>query len=166
MGDTGQVMAVDKTQEKTGLLSGNLKRLGITNTRVVLSDASRPGFLKDIPEAYFDRIMVDAPCTALGTIAKNPEVKYNRGPDDVERLSRLSVDIMSACHPYLKPGGRMMFYTCTLSPVENGQAVREFIRRMQGRYFTASAGGTEMEMDIMPYYLNSEGGYVCVLEKK
>jgi 16S rRNA (cytosine967-C5)-methyltransferase len=166
MGGTGSITAVDKTSGKIKLLGENIKRLGMGNIKTVIADASSDGFLVDIPKGSFDRIIVDAPCTALGTIAKNPEVKYNRSSDDMERLSSLSLSIMSACDPYLKPGGRMMFYTCTISPIENGQTVRKFINSMDGKYRIAQTGGIDMELQIMPYYLDSEGGYVCVLEKK
>jgi 16S rRNA (cytosine967-C5)-methyltransferase len=166
MEDTGMIAAVDKSMQKIGLLEENIDRLGISNARIIAADASSPGFLEKYPENFFDRIMVDAPCTALGTIAKNPEAKYNRSYDDVERLSELSVKIMSACHPYLRPGGRMMFYTCTISPVENGSAVRRFISLMKHDYTIAKAGSMEMELQMMPYYLDSEGGYACILEKK
>ena len=166
MEDTGMIAAVDKSRQKISLLEDNIGRLGIKNTRIMMSDSSSPGFLQNYPENFFDRVMVDAPCTALGTIAKNPEAKYNRSYDDVERLSRLSVKIMCACHPYLRPGGRMMFYTCTISPVENGYAVRNFISLMDHGYRIAREGSTDMELQMMPYYLDSEGGYVCILEKK
>lgn len=169
MKNTGSITAVDKSPEKKELLEDNLKRLGVKNTSVLAADASVPGFLKKMEgkyKSYYDRIIVDAPCTALGTIAKNPEVKYNRSTDDIKRLSNLSLNIMSACHPYLKPGGRMMLYTCTISPEENGQTVRKFISLMNGKYCIASYNGTGMELEIMPYYAGSEGGYVCVLEKK
>jgi len=166
MKGSGSITAVDKSNEKIALLKENMARLGMANIKTVISDASRDGFLGDLPKEYFDRIIVDAPCTALGTIAKNPEVKYNRSYDDMERLSSLSVRILSACHPYLKPGGRMMFYTCTISPVENGQTVRKFIESIDGKYLIAQTAGIDMELQVMPYYLDSEGGYVCTLEKK
>ena len=159
---------VSQNPGKTSLLKENLKRLAVKNTSVFTADASVPGFLGDGESDCrdsLDRIIVDAPCTALGTITKNPEVKYNRSPGDIKRLSGLSKMIMSACHPYLKPGGRMVFYTCTISPEENGRAVRDFIKYMDGRYIIASHGGASMELEIMPYHLNSEGGYVCALEK-
>jgi len=169
MQNTGRIAAVEKNRGKTGMLEENLERMGVKNTAVITADSSRPGFLDGLlPEGqgYFDRILVDAPCTALGTIAKNPEVKYNRSPADVKRLSQLSLDIMSACHPYLRRGGRLVYYTCTISPEENENTVRRFISRMEGVYSIATCRGAYMELEIMPYYLGSEGGYVCVLYKK
>jgi len=165
MENKGHITAVDKSSEKTGLLQSNLNRLGMSHIEVRQADAASEGFLDGITEGYFDRVMVDAPCTALGTISKDPEVKYNRSIDDCRRLSELSVHIMKACHPYLKTGGRMMFYTCTLSPVENQQAVRKFLDMMDGKYRIASVNSKDMELEIMPYWMDSQGGYVCVLEK-
>ncbi len=174
MKNSGYVLAVDKSTEKIKILSENLKRLGSKNVDTLLSDSSMPGFLDRMKNDYldyFDSIIVDAPCSALGTIAKNPGAKYNKNFNDIERLSDLALDIMTACDPYLKKGGRMLFYTCTISPVENGQTVRRFLDLLKGRYAVAenidTAGNpVKMEMEIMPYYLESEGGYFCVLKKK
>jgi len=175
MDNSGSVLAVDNNDDRVKTLSDNLKRAGSDNVTVVISDSSKPGFLDHIGvnyKNYFDRIIIDAPCSALGTISKNPEIKYNKKMQDIERLSTLSVDMMSACHQYLKTGGVMVFYTCTISPLENSIAVRRFLKSMSGDYRIAGAGSEDetdkekaMEMEIMPYYLQSEGGYVCVLEK-
>jgi 16S rRNA (cytosine967-C5)-methyltransferase len=173
MGNSGRVLAVDKNDDRVRTLSDNLKRTGSDNVTVVISDSSKPGFLNHIKGNYinyFDRILIDSPCSALGTIAKNPEIKYNRKMEDIERLSMLATDMMSACHPYLRTGGRMVFYTCTISPLENGLAVRRFLESMDGNYRIAESEDTTgtkkaMEVEIMPYYLKSEGGYVCTLEK-
>ncbi len=174
MKNSGYILAVDKSPEKIKILSENLKRHGSKNVDTFLSDSSRTGFLDRMEGDhlnYFDAVIVDAPCSALGTTAKNPEAKYNREFKDIERLSDMALDIMAACDPYLKNGGRMLFYTCTISPVENGQMIRRFLSLMNGRYTVAenidNAGDpVKMEMDIMPYYLESEAGYFCVLNKK
>lgn len=174
MSNSGHIMAVDKSPDKIKILSGNLKRLGTKNVRTFLADSSTAGFL-DRAEGeflnYFDAIIIDGPCSALGTAAKNPEVKYRRDPEDIKRLSDLTIKMMIACDPYLKKGGRMLFYTCTISPIENGQAIRRFLSLTGDKYKIAENIDTEgnavkMEMEIMPYYLQSEGGYLCVLIKK
>jgi 16S rRNA (cytosine967-C5)-methyltransferase len=174
MKNSGYILAVDKSPDKIKILSENLKRPGSKNVGTFISDSSRPGFLDRMEGDYlnyFDAIIVDAPCSALGTAAKNPEAKYNRKFEDIERLSDMALDIMAACDPYLKNGGRMLFYTCTISPVENGQMVRRFLSLMNGRYriaenIDAAGDPVKMEMEIMPYYLESEAGYLCVLKKK
>jgi len=174
MNSGGHILAVDKSPGKIKILSENLKRLGTKNVSTFLADSSAAGFL-DRAEGeflnYFDAIIVDGPCSALGTAAKNPEVKYRRDPEDIKRLSDLTIKMMIACDPYLKKGGRVLFYTCTISPVENGQAIRRFLSLTGDRYGIAenmdtAGNAVKMEMEIMPYYLQSEGGYFCVLIKK
>lgn len=174
MKNSGHILAVDKSPAKIKILSENLERSGLKNVSTFLADSSIPCFL-DRAEGdylnYFDAIIVDGPCSALGTAAKNPEVKYRRDPEDINRLSDLTIKMMSACDPYLKKGGRMLFYTCTISPVENGRAIRRFLSLTEDRYkiaenFDTAGNAVKMEMEIMPYYLQSEGGYFCVLIKK
>lgn len=188
MEDRGEIVAVDISDEKLRLLQKNISRMGAGIVRKYRADASRKGFLADDRYyGYFDRIFVDAPCSALGTISKNPEVKYNKRMEDLERLSNMAIAILNACGPYLKKGGRLVFYTCTLSPIENQQTVDTFIRDMDQKYIIEEidymdpaaaplevTGGKQaeskklsvkMQMEIMPYYLRSEGGFVSVLKK-
>jgi len=174
MKGTGHILAVDKSPAKIKILLENLKRQGIKNADTFIADASMQGFLDGKGDKYlehFDAIIIDGPCSALGTAGKNPEVKYRRDPEDIDRLSDLTIEMMAASDPYLKKGGRMLFYTCTISPIENGQAIRRFLDRTGGKYEIAEnidreGNGVKMEMEIMPYYLKSEGGYLCILIKK
>lgn len=174
MKNSGHILAVDKSRDKIKILSENLQRSRVKNVSTFLADSSATGFLdraKCDYLNYFDAIIMDGPCSALGTAAKNPEVKYRRVPEDIDRLSDLTIKMMIACDPYLKKGGRVLFYTCTISPIENGQAIRRFLSLTGDRYEIAenidtSGDAAKMEMEIMPYYLQSEGGYLCVLIKK
>ncbi len=188
MEDKGEIVAVDISDEKLDLLRQNISRMGTGIVRAYRADASRKGFLSaDRYYGYFDRIFVDAPCSALGTISKNPEVKYNKRMEGLERLSNMALAILTACGPYLKKGGRLVFYTCTLSPVENQQTVDNFIREMEQKYIIEEIDHTgpvaaplkasgskqddsknlpvKMQLEIMPYYLGSEGGFVSVMKK-
>ena len=188
MEDNGEIVAVDISDEKLDLLRKNISRMGAGIVRAYRADASRKGFLSgDRYYGYFDRIFVDAPCSALGTISKNPEVKYNKRMEGLERLSNMALAILTACGPYLKKGGRLVFYTCTLSPVENQQTIDNFLREMEQKYIIEETGHTgpaaapleatggkqagsknlsvKMQLEIMPYYLGSEGGFVSVLKK-
>ncbi len=189
MEDKGEIVAVDISDEKIKLLRQNISRMRSGIVKTLRADASRSDFLGDEKYyGYFDRIFVDAPCSALGTISKNPEVKYNKKKEDLRRLSGNTLAILSACRPYLKKGGRLVFYTCTLSPVENQQTAEEFIKNngdeyiiekvdrsfiTQGPYVddTGTQDGSgdkqvDMQLEIMPYYLGSEGGFVSVFRKK
>jgi len=184
----GEIVAVDISNEKIKLLRQNISRMRSGTIKTLRADASGSDFLGDEKYyGYFDRIFVDAPCSALGTISKNPEVKYNKKKEDLERLSGNTLAILSACGPYLKNGGRLVFYTCTLSPVENQQTVENFIENNGDEYIiekvscspttqgpykdgTSDQDGNgdktiDMQLEIMPYYLGSEGGFVSVFKK-
>jgi len=189
MENEGEIVAVDISDEKLKFLRQNISRMRSGIVKTLRADASRSDFLAgEKYYGYFDRIFVDAPCSALGTISKNPEVKYNKKKEDIERLSGNTLAILSACGPYLKKGGRLVFYTCTLSPVENQQVVENFIENSGDKYIVEKAGcspvaqglygdepgdragngdkGVDMQLEIMPYYLGSEGGFVSVFKKR
>lgn len=202
----GEVVSVDISKTRLEILKDNLGRLNIRNVGIVEADAAKPGFLdksmdiliskgsechtkasdkkslKNIT-GYFDKILIDAPCSAFGTISKNPDAKYNKTMKDLIRLSEMSYKIMVNCDRYLKTGGKIVFYTCTLSPIENQQVVGRFLKEFKGKYVVEKlnipdrlisalnlkkndAGtGEEVYFEIMPYSFGSEAGFICSLLK-
>lgn len=204
-GDGGEVIAVDISRKRLKVLEDNLKRLNIKNVKLIEADAARLGFLKkrrdtgnnksfknpgtakgttDSYAGYFDKILIDAPCSAFGTISKNPDAKYNKTMEDLVRLSELSFKMIVNCDTYLKTGGKIIFCTCTLSPIENQQVVDRFLKEFKGKYTIDKSeipdglisvlyskdnmmGKNKKECpEIMPYYFKSEAGFVCSLLKK
>jgi 16S rRNA (cytosine967-C5)-methyltransferase len=200
VGDEGEVVSVDISRKRLKILEDNLNRLNIRNVKTVEADAAEPDFLEgsgnarnnknlkngrtsNIYVGYFDKILIDAPCNAFGTISKNPDAKYNKIMDDVVRLSKMSYRMMVNCDVYLKAGGKLVFYTCTLSPIENQQVISRFLKEFKGRYTVEKPGipeelisilnsqkniidsGEEACLEIMPYYFRSEAGFVCSLIK-
>ena len=180
----GEIVSVDISRDRLKLMGDNLERHKISIAKVVCADASQPGFLggdQDIRK--FDKILIDAPCSAFGTISKNPDVKYNKKKKDLIRLSRISHRFLLNCSHYLKEGGRIVFYTCTLSPLENQEVIEKFIRDSNGRYRLekiniydwldpatrsqdeASSIKESGFFEIMPYYFDSEAGFVCSIIK-
>lgn len=202
VGDEGEVISVDISKKRLGLLRENLVRLDIKNVVAMEADATEKDFLEKggtvwgiSPEnkgmvsnyaGYFDRIFIDAPCSAFGTISKNPDVKYNKTMDDIIRLAEMSYKMIVNCDKYLKNDGRLVFYTCTLSPVENQQVIDKFLKEFNEKYdvikpdvsgiltstldlkedFTCLEGKEGGYLEIMPYYFGGEGGFVCSLIKK
>ncbi|MCJ7727750.1 MAG: hypothetical protein MUO96_03800, partial [Actinobacteria bacterium] len=116
-------------------------------------------------------------------ISKNPDVKYNKTMDDVMRLSEMSYRMMVNCDKYLKVGGKLVFYTCTLSPIENQQVIGKFLGEFKDKYrmekssisdnlisFSGqlkndASSREEVYFEIMPYYFGSEAGFICSLLK-
>ena len=76
----------------------------------------------------FDRILVDAPCTGLGTLHRNPEAKWSRKEDDPRRLQRLQLSLLQNVSSHLKPGGVLVYSTCTLTAEENDQVIDRFLK--------------------------------------
>lgn len=125
MNDTGEVTALDLSARGIEKIRENSARLGLTSIRALRGDASR-----DLPESfrsYFDRVLIDAPCSGLGTLRSNPEIKWHRNQSDVERLSGLQAKIVDRAASCLKPGGIMVYSTCTLTREENEQVVESFL---------------------------------------
>jgi 16S rRNA (cytosine967-C5)-methyltransferase len=94
-----------------------VRRLGLERVVTVAGDARTADRL--LGAARFDRILVDAPCTGLGTLRGHPEVRWTRNADDPARLARLQYAIVEGALPLLRPGGALVYATCTLTTEEN-----------------------------------------------
>jgi len=126
MNDAGEVTALDISARGIEKIRDNAARLGLTSVRALRSDASR-----DFPGSFlghFDRVLVDAPCSGLGTLRSHPEIKWHRNPSDIERLGRLQEKILDRVVPCLRPGGVLVYSTCTLTRDENEQVVESFLK--------------------------------------
>ncbi len=160
VGRSGEVYSVDISRERLKLLRSNNCRLNIKNVRIIESGAA-----EDFT-GYFDRILIDPPCSAFGTISKNSDAKYNKNINDIKRLSAISYRMMVNCDRYLKTGGKLIFYTCTLSPLENQKVIEKFLNDFKGRYEKEDTSfGKGSSLEIMPYHFKSEGGFACRLVK-
>jgi 16S rRNA (cytosine967-C5)-methyltransferase len=127
MKDRGELIALDLSARGIEKIRANVNRLGLKSVRAVLADASEK--LNDSIAAPYDRILVDAPCSGLGTLRAHPEIKWQRDPNDIHRLSRLQSKILQRAAEYLKPGGILVYSTCTLTRDENEHNVEIFLAR-------------------------------------
>jgi 16S rRNA (cytosine967-C5)-methyltransferase len=93
--------------------------------RVVLGDAAQP--LPDAPPASFDRVLVDPPCTGLGTLQARPDLRWRVAGDDVARLAGVQAAILAAGAAAVRPGGVLVYSTCTISPTENERQISDFM---------------------------------------
>jgi 16S rRNA (cytosine(967)-C(5))-methyltransferase len=160
-GDKAEILSVDISKKKMGLMQENISRLGIKNISFVNADATETDFLKHSRfENYFDKIFIDAPCSALGTISKNPDAKYASTVSDMERLGEITGKILSAVHKYIKPGGIIILYKCTLSEIENQATVKRFVNQDPCKYRVCGPF-----FEIMPDHFSSEAGFICMLKK-
>lgn len=115
---TGLVVVRDLTEAKVRLIEDNLERTGFANVRAEVWDA-----LEWDPEwnEKADIVIADLPCSGLGIIGKKPDIKYQVTPEKLEELVKLQREILSVVSGYVKPGGKLIYSTCTINPMENEQ---------------------------------------------
>ena len=127
MAGMGMIMALDISRRRLISLSQTSRRLGIHCILPVVADAAGP--VSSIIRHRFDRIIVDPPCSALGTISRHPDGKWTRDESDVKRLAYLQGRILDQALPLLRSGGRMLYTTCTISREENEAVINGFLER-------------------------------------
>lgn len=125
-GDSCTLVACDRNPRKLALIREVLARLGIQSISTTLLDATKP--LEKLQPELFDRILVDAPCSGLGVIHRNPEGKWWKEPTDPARLAVTQRAILENAAVRLKPGGVMVYSTCSTALEENEQVVDNFIK--------------------------------------
>ncbi|HVP29055.1 MAG TPA: 16S rRNA (cytosine(967)-C(5))-methyltransferase RsmB [Myxococcota bacterium] len=126
IGVDGQVLALDRHARRLGLLRRDARRLGLENVTTQVRDASAS--LDDlVAERGFDRVLVDAPCSGLGVLRRNPDARWRVLPGDVAKLARTQRAILSQAASCLRPGGTLVYSTCTLLREENEAVIESFL---------------------------------------
>ncbi|MGP3592869.1 16S rRNA (cytosine(967)-C(5))-methyltransferase RsmB [Vagococcus sp. WN89Y] len=120
------VLAVDIDEQRLSRVYDNLKRLGM-KAEVKQGDGRFPA--QWCGEEKFDRILLDAPCSATGVIRRHPDIKWLRRDRDIPELAQLQSEILDAIWPHLKSGGTLVYATCSILPEENSQQVAAFLKR-------------------------------------
>jgi 16S rRNA (cytosine967-C5)-methyltransferase len=127
MGDSGEIFACDVNHKKLRMIRETCDRLGIESVRTFTMDATVPS--NAIKETTFHAIMVDAPCSGLGVIRRNPEGKWWKSPADLAVLALTQLDILENLALYLEPDGVLLYATCSTSRQENEEVVEAFLYR-------------------------------------
>ena len=157
-----KVTAVDRHVGRLKRLSANLERTGL-QAEIVEADA-----LTWRPEAPVDLVVLDAPCSATGTIRRHPELQWIRTPKDIEALSQIQQQMLVAATEMLKPGGEILYITCSLQPQEGEEQITSFLESQTGfsvKPFEAKdLAGLEQAVTApgylrtLPSYLAESGG--------
>jgi 16S rRNA (cytosine967-C5)-methyltransferase len=125
MKDEGEIDALDLNKRKLNQIEEVCQRLGVRIVKTIKGDATQS---LPVPEgARFDRILADVPCSGFGTLRKNPDLKWRRGEEDIQRLSELQSSILRNLSSYVKEGGVLVFSTCTIFHEENEGVVEKFL---------------------------------------
>jgi 16S rRNA (cytosine967-C5)-methyltransferase len=125
VGPGGEVVAVERNSRRAAALRRTVERLRAESTvHVETADAAEPR--ADDP---FDAVLVDPPCSGLGTLQGRPDLRWRVQPEAIEQLAELQLQLLTAGAQALKPGGALLYSTCTISPRENEQVVERFLAR-------------------------------------
>jgi len=120
----GRAVAIDQRLRGARAISAMGRRLRVRTLTALVADARHPPLAAD---ARFDCVLVDAPCSGLGTLRAHPEVRWSRTPEDVRRLAVLQAEILEAASAYVRPGGALVYATCTISAAENEDVVERWL---------------------------------------
>jgi len=140
-GPSGTVVAADRHAHRLRAMREQFQRLDLTQVRLVELDAASP-----LPfSALFQRILVDAPCSGTGTLARHPEIRWRLRPEQFAEFHALQVSLLKSALERLAPGGRLVYSTCSLEPEENEQVVQAALRGTTGLERNA---GSEAARDL------------------
>lgn len=152
-GNDAEITAFDIYSHKLDIINNNCRRLGITCVKTELSDGT---VYNEKYAAAADRVLADVPCSGLGVIGKKFDIKWSRSPEGIDELIKIQNKIIANAGAYLKPGGVLVYSTCTLNKNENEEVARRFARE--------NSYEITFEETIMPYS-GSDGFYICKMRK-
>lgn len=175
MNDQGQVHAFDLHEHKLRLIEQNASRLGLSCITARQADAAQ------LPASYqqwADYILLDAPCSGLGVLNSRPDSRYHKQRDHIDKLAALSYQLLSAAAGYLRPGGSLLYSTCTLTHEENQDNVARFLAQrpdfsLQPMSRLApllhrpqdAAAALSGQLQLLPHIHGTEGFYLALLRK-
>jgi len=175
MGNAGLLVAMEADEQRIPSLTANLERLGVLNCAVVHADVRK---LADF-DLKPDSILLDVPCTGEGVIARDPTRKTSRTMDDIIECSAMQKELLDAALEVLKPGGRLVYSTCSFAPEENETVIDHALTRHPfklgeikwGEPGLTSFAGHEFDKQLRrarrfyPHVNGSQGFFVALLEK-
>ena len=126
MENKGQIIAIDKNKEKLLRLDSEMIRLGIQNVKTFVYDLEKPLPINDIGK--FDKILLDAPCSGLGVIRRNPDIKWDATKKDINRFKQNQIKYLSRVSQLIKPQGFIVYAVCSIEPEENEAVITEFLK--------------------------------------
>lgn len=167
MGNVGQIRSYDIHEKKAALIASGAERLGITVIRAGTGDARAP---KPGLEGTADVVLTDVPCSGFGVIRKKPDIRLKK-PEETARLPKIQLEILKSSSAYVKPGGRLVYSTCTILRRENEDVVDAFLRERQDFEklpfsLPEPFGPCDGAKTILPFEGGTDGFFICVLRKK
>ena len=157
MENKGQIIAMDIYESKLKKLKIRARRNGVHNIELKVIDSTKP-----IKKLYgkADRLLIDAPCSGLGVLRRNPDAKWKLQPEFIENIKKVQSEVLEKYSKMVKPGGKMVYATCSVLPSENQDQVEKFLTSEAGKDFKFVK-----DKKILAYKSGFDGFYMAQLEK-
>lgn len=157
MQNKGRILALDTDEKKLEQLRLRARRAGVSiiETRVIESTKT----VKRLAQSA-DRVLLDVPCSGLGVLRRNPEIRWRLLPENIENLRVLQQQILERYSKMCRPGGKVVYATCSILPSENREQVDGFMGKVEGKF------GLEAEQVLLPQEVGYDGFYMARMEMK
>ena len=155
MANRGFILAADRFRSRLDILKQNVHRLGITCVHPIATDARRLALNR-----LFDRVLIDAPCSALGILSHHPDLRWHRRASDILALARLQRTLLTHAAQFVSPGGVLVYSTCTLEPEENERVIEAFLRDHPHFHLTRP------HLQLLPHQTGSDGVFAACMQRR
>ena len=157
MENKGQIVAMDIYESKLKKLKIRAKRNGVHNIDLKVLDSTKP--VKKLYEKA-DRVLIDAPCSGLGVLRRNPDSKWKLKPEFIEDIKKVQEQVLQKYASMVKPGGKLVYATCSILPSENENQIETFLKSEMGKKFKFIK-----DQSILAHESGYDGFYMALLEK-
>lgn len=166
--DSGLIVAADVHEHRLRTVVSSAKLQGLDSIHCVALDGLLP---LPFPESSFDRVLVDAPCSGTGTLRRNPEIRWRISPADIDDLAGRQRQLLANAARVVKPGGRLVYSTCSVEPEENEAVVRAFLEdnrnfRLSELALDSSLMTSSGMARTWPHRQGADGFFICGMERK
>jgi 16S rRNA (cytosine967-C5)-methyltransferase len=174
MRNTGRLYAFDVVEKRLAKLKPRLARSGLSNVHPGLIAHENDAKVKRL-SGKLDRVLIDAPCSGLGTLRRNPDMKWRQSEDDIAQMSQLQTSILASAARLVKPGGRVVYATCSLLEEENESIVTSFLSthpdyelRPMSEVMAEQKISLIMDdyLKLLPHRHHTDGFFAAVIERK
>ena len=158
MENKGQIIAMDIYESKLKKLKVRAKRNGVHNVELKVLETTKP-----VKKLYgkADRVLIDAPCSGIGVLKRNPDSKWKLQPEFIDNIRKVQAEVLENYSKIVKPGGKLVYATCSVLPSENQEQVKRFLTTEIGKSFTFVK-----DVKILAQDTGFDGFYMALLERK